>query len=85
MTPTLLKNNQEIFLIQKGHVIEINGMTKNIEDLEAMMKFMLKQQNSYLNEDDIEHTMSHVLGKENSAVVLIKTNWLFSFSVEITM
>jgi len=32
------------------------------------MKFVLKQQNPYLNEGDIEHMMSRVLGKENSVV-----------------
>lgn len=68
MTPTLLKKNQEIVNIQKGHALEISGMAKKIEGLEAMMKFMLKQQNPDLNEEDIEQMMSRVLGKENSVV-----------------
>jgi len=33
-------------------------MTKKIEDLEAMMKFMLKQQNLDLDESDIEEMMA---------------------------
>jgi len=33
------------------------------------MKFMLKQKIPYLNEEDIEHMMSRVLGKENSVVI----------------
>jgi len=33
-----------------------------------MMKLIIKQQNPNLNDEDIEHMMSRVLGKENSAI-----------------
>ena len=47
VTPIVLKKNQEIVIHHKWY--EVNCLAKKIEGLEAMMKFMFKQQNSYLN------------------------------------
>ena len=55
VTLIVLKKNQEIVVLHKWYVIEVNFIAKKIKGLEAMMKFMFKQQNSYLNEEDIEH------------------------------
>jgi len=54
--------------LKKELATEINGMTKKIEDLEAMMKFMLKQQNLDLDESDIEEMMAWALSNESSAI-----------------
>jgi len=37
------KKNQEVDALHKSHPVEINGMEKKIQSLEAMIKFMLKQ------------------------------------------
>ncbi|XP_068477352.1 uncharacterized protein [Phaseolus vulgaris] len=68
VTPSILKRNQEIAAIHKGYAIEVNSLTQKVEGLEAIVKFVLKQQNPDLNEGDIEHMMSRVLRKENSVV-----------------
>ena len=44
VTPIVLKNNQEIVVLHKWSAIEVNCLAKSIEGLEAMMKFMFKQQ-----------------------------------------
>ena len=66
VTPSVLKRNQEIVVIHKKYVIEVNSLTQKVEGLKAIVKFVLKQQNPNLNEGDIEHMMSRVLRKENS-------------------
>jgi len=43
-------------------------MVKKIENLEAMIKFVVKQQNLDSVEDDINNMMTHVLTKESSGV-----------------
>jgi len=48
--------------------MQIDGMAKKIEGLETMMTFILMQQILDLNDEDIEHMMSHVIGKENSTI-----------------
>jgi len=68
MTPIVLKWNPQIVVIHKGYANEVNSLTLKVEGLETIVKFVLKQQNPYLNEGDIEHMMSWVLGKENSVV-----------------
>lgn len=47
----------------------MNGMTKQIQDMQAMMKFMLKQQNPELDDDDVDELMVRVLGKQSSATL----------------
>jgi len=67
MTPTTLKKNQEIDALKREHVIEINDMIKKFEGLEAVMKFVLRQ-NTDLNVNDIEEMMARALGNESSVV-----------------
>jgi len=68
MTPTTLKKNQEIDALKREHTIGKNDMIKKFEGLEAVMKFVLKQ-NTNLDENDLEEMMSRALGNESSAVV----------------
>jgi len=44
-------------------------MEKKIQSLEAMMKLLIKEQNPDLNNDEIEHMMSRIFGKESSSTV----------------
>ena len=53
VTPSVLKRNQEIDAIHKGYAIEVNSLTKKVEGLETIVKFVLKQQNPDLNEGGI--------------------------------
>jgi len=48
----------------------MSGMAKKIEDLETMVKFVVKQKHPYLKEDDINNMMTRVLTKESSGVRL---------------
>jgi len=48
----------------------VNGMAKKIEDLEAMVKFVVKQQNPDLEEDDINNMMTRALTKESCGAKL---------------
>jgi len=57
MRLTTLKKNQEIDALKRKHVIERNDMIKKFEGLEAVMKFVLKQ-NTDLDENDIEEMMT---------------------------
>jgi len=43
MTPTTLKKNQEIDARKREHVTKRNDMIKKVVGLEAVMKFVLKQ------------------------------------------
>ena len=70
MTPSTLKKKEEIVAIRNEHANEVSGMTKKIEILEEMVKFVVKQQNPYLEEDDINNMMTRVLTKESSGVGL---------------
>jgi len=60
MTPTTLKKNQEIDARKKEHVIEINYMIKKFEGLETVMKFVLKQDTDF-DDNDIEEMMTRAL------------------------
>jgi len=53
--PSVLKKNQEIDAIHKGYAIEVNSLTQKVEGLEAIVKFVLKQQNPNLNEGYITY------------------------------
>jgi len=59
-THNIEKKNQEIDVIRKGHTIEMKAITTRIQGVEAMMKFMLKQQNPDLDVNDIEEMMVHI-------------------------
>jgi len=67
MTPTTLKKNQEIDALKVEHVIERNYMIKKFEGLEAVMKFVLKQ-NIDLDENDTKEMMARTLGIESSVI-----------------
>ena len=56
--------------IRKEHANEMSVMTKKIEELEAMVKFVVKKQNPELEEDNINNTMTRVLSKEISGMGL---------------
>jgi len=65
-----IKKKEEIVAIRNEHANEVTGMTKKIEVLEEMVKFVVKQQNPDLEEDDINNMMTRVLTEESSGVGL---------------
>ena len=50
ITPSILKENQEVVAVQKAADVKINGMKKKIQTYEAIMKLLVKEQNSDLND-----------------------------------
>jgi len=66
MTPTTLKKNQEIDVLKREHVIEINDMIKKFKGVETVMKFMLKQ-NTDFDDNNLEEMMTRALDNESSA------------------
>jgi len=67
MTPSQFRKNEEIAAIKKEHANTISGMAKEIQDLQAIVNFVVRQQNPDLDEEDLNNMMTHVLGKESSA------------------
>ncbi|XP_027912731.1 uncharacterized protein LOC114188556 [Vigna unguiculata] len=67
MKPSQFRKNEEIAAIKKEHTNAISGMEKKIQDLRAIVNFVVRQQNPDLDEKDLNNMMAHVLGKESSA------------------
>ncbi|XP_027933320.1 uncharacterized protein LOC114188858 [Vigna unguiculata] len=67
MKPSQFRKNEEIAAIKKEHANAISGMEKKIQDLRAIVNFVVRQQNPDLDEKDLNNMMAHVLGKESSA------------------
>ncbi|XP_027942504.1 uncharacterized protein LOC114196152 [Vigna unguiculata] len=67
MTPSQFRKNEEIAAIKKEHANAISGMAKEIQDLRAIVNFVVRQQNPDLDEEDLNNMMARVLGKESSA------------------
>jgi len=67
MTPTTFKKKQEMDAVNRKHEVKIDGMTKRMEGLEAMIRFMLKQQHPDFDHNDIDELMAQAVGNENSA------------------
>jgi len=44
MTPSILKKNQEVVVVQKAADVKTSGMEKKIQSLEAMMKLLTKSE-----------------------------------------
>jgi len=68
MTPSTFKRNEEIAAIKEEHANEISDIKKEMKDLKAMLKVVVKQQNPDLDEEDINNMMAHILSKESSTV-----------------
>jgi len=70
MKPTMFKRNENIASIKKECEAKMSSMQEEMNGMKAMMKFMLKQQNPELDDDDddINELMTCILGKESSAV-----------------
>ena len=67
MTSSQFRKNEEIATIKKEHANAISGMTKEIQDLRAIVNFVVRQQNPNLDEEDLNNMMARILGKESSA------------------
>ena len=67
MKPSQFRKNEEIAAIKKEHANAISGMAKEIQDLRAIVNFVVRQQNLDLDEQDLNNMMARVLGKESSA------------------
>ncbi|XP_027927582.1 uncharacterized protein LOC114184472 [Vigna unguiculata] len=67
MTPSQFRKNEEIAAIKKEHANAISGMAKEIQDLRAIVNFVVRQQNPDLDEEDLNNMMARVLGKKSSA------------------
>jgi len=61
-----LRKNEEIVAIKKEHANEISGMAKKIQYIWVIVNFVVRQQNSDLDEKDLNNMMVHILGKESS-------------------
>ena len=61
-----MRKNEEIVAIKKEHANEISGMAKKIQYIWVIVNFVVRQQNSDLDEKDLNNMMVHILGKESS-------------------
>ena len=64
----MFKRNENIASIKKECEAKMSSMQEEMNGMKAMMKFMLKQQNPELDDDDINELMTRILGKESSVI-----------------